>query len=137
MKKSGLTQGDRITGKVELWGVELSAIDCTHQTKTKHFCIINSKFKNVILFFLINDVQKIDKCYSRFEIQLFKVWLIYIAIGNLKALKEMESQCYNKDVLNQKFSLNNGQSGKEKEKPDSPYNTIFDPFEDVYIASAS
>ena len=28
MKKSGLTQGDRITGKVELWGVELSAIDC-------------------------------------------------------------------------------------------------------------
>ena len=30
MKKSGLTQGDRSTGKVELWGVELSAIDCTH-----------------------------------------------------------------------------------------------------------
>ena len=30
MKKSGLTQGDQITGKVELWGVELSAIDCTN-----------------------------------------------------------------------------------------------------------
>ena len=29
MKKSGLTQGDRITGKVELWGIELSAIDCS------------------------------------------------------------------------------------------------------------
>ena len=35
MKKSGLTQGDRITGKVELWGVELSAIDCT-----RHFIAI-------------------------------------------------------------------------------------------------
>jgi len=32
MKKSILTQGERITGKVELWGVELSAIDCSSRT---------------------------------------------------------------------------------------------------------
>ena len=28
-QKSGLAQGDRITGKVELLEVELSAVDCT------------------------------------------------------------------------------------------------------------